>query len=172
MALRILSGLIWADPAVVPQGGGFARITFNPFELADATAGVELRKEKTVGADGDFLSRPASIVSARQIMLGTGNHVTLGINDTLNADEITVRWRGGHGANVHEEMPFLIIGEVADPPRQGETITIRLPPGVKADDARRFLEGFTLAEEPSFEPRPRKARKEKAKRRRRRARAR
>ncbi len=175
MALRILSGLIWANPAQVPQGGGFARITFNPFELDDATDGVELRKTKTIGADGDFLSTPARIVSARQIMLGTGNHVTLGINDTIDSDEITVRWRGGHGANVHEEIPFLIIGEVADPepPLQGETITIRLPPGVKKDDARRFLEGFTLAEEPSFEPRPPKPRKKKqSKRRRRRARGR
>src|SRR6185503_16839527 len=95
MAVRVLSGLIFADPSRVPQGGGFARITFNPFELADATDGVELRKRTVIGADGDFLSRPASIVSARQIRLGTGDRVVLGVNDRLDADEITVRWRGG-----------------------------------------------------------------------------
>src|SRR6185436_14311099 len=134
MAVRVLSGLIFADPSRVPQGGGFARITFNPFELADATDGVALRKRTVIGAEGDFLSRPASIVAGRQIRLGTGNHVVLGVNDSLDANEITVRWRGGHGGNVHEEIPFMIVGSVADPePPPGETITIRLPPGVPAD---------------------------------------
>jgi hypothetical protein len=164
MALRVLSGLIWVDPSRVPQGGGFARITFNPFELADATDGVELRKRTAIGAHGTFLSRPASIVAARQFQLGSGHHVVLGINDKLDADEITVRWRGGRGGNVHEEIPLLIVGEVADadPPAEGETITIRLPPGVRADAVRGFLEGFSLAVEPAFEPRKPKRRKKKA----------
>jgi len=160
MALRILSGLIWANPSVVPQGGGFARITFNPFALANGTNGVELRKIKAIGPAADFLSRPASIISARQFILGTGEGKTLAINDTIDATEMTVRWRGAAVGNVHEEIPFLIVGEVADP---AEIVVIRVPDARVRLRLREFLAGVDLRPEPSFEPGKKKSRRARGK---------
>lgn len=161
MALRILSGLIWANPSAVPQSGGFARITFNPFALANGTPGVELRKRKAIGPAADFLSRPASIISARQFILGTGAGKTLAIDDTIVATEMTVRWRGRAIGNVHEEIPFLIIGEVADPV---DIIVVRVPNVRVREQLREFLAGVDLRPEPSFEPGKQKRRRAGGKR--------
>jgi hypothetical protein len=168
MALRILSGLIWANPRAVPQGGGFARISFHPFQLVAATAGVQLRKLKSVGGDGDFTSRPASIISARQFIVGDGGGVTFGINDTVSADEMTVRWRGHPVGNVHEEIPFLIVGEVADParPPSGDVITIHVSDLRVRNRILDLLKGVDLRPEPSFgKGKPGKARKKSRRRR-------
>jgi hypothetical protein len=151
MALRILSGLIWANPSQVPQSGGFARITFNPLALATATPGVELRKTKTIGPAADFLSRPAAIIAARQFILGSGAGKTLGINDTINATEMTIRWRGAAAGNVHEEIPFLIVGEIADPPPPVDFIVIRVPDKKVRQRLYEMLGGYVVPE-PSFEP--------------------
>ncbi len=169
MALRILSGLIWANPNAVPQAGGFARISFNPLALVAATPGVQLRKLKSVGGDGDFLSSPASIISARQFIIGHGSDVTFGINDTVTADEMTVRWRGHAVGNVHEEIPFLIVGEVADPPQvsSGDVITIHVSNLRVRNRILELLEGVDLKPKPSFgKGKPAKRRKKKSKRRR------
>jgi hypothetical protein len=161
MALRILSGLIWANPSVVPQGGGFARISFNPFRLNAATTGVELKKRTEIGPAADFLSRPASIIAARQFILVTGEGKTLGINDTIDANEMTIRWRGAAVSNVHEEIPFLIIGEVDDP---AEIVVIRVPDARVRLRLREILAGIDLVPEPSFHPGRKKPRRTGAKR--------
>jgi hypothetical protein len=161
MALRILSGLIWANPDVVPQGGGFARISFNPFRLAAATTGVELRKRREIGRGAAFLSRPASIVAARQFILGSGEGKTLGINDTIDATELTVRWRGAAVGNVHEEIPLLIIGEVADPE---ETVIIRVPNVIVRDRLRELLGDLDLQAETSSDSSKKQSRRARGKR--------
>jgi hypothetical protein len=159
--------LIWANPDAVPQGGGFARISFNPFKLVAATTGVELHKLRSAGADGDFTSRPASIVSARQFIVGHGGGVTFVIDDTISADEMTVRWRGHPVGNVHEEIPFMIVGEVADPetPPSGDAITIHVSDKRVRNRILELLAGVDLRPEPSFgKGKPGKAR-EKSRRR-------
>jgi hypothetical protein len=113
MSLRILSGLIFADPSKVPQSGGFATITFDPFALVSATGGVSLNNRTSTGPAGRFRIKPTRIISAREILLGAG-HVTLGINETVTRDEMTVRWSGGNGGNAHVEIPFLVAGDVPD----------------------------------------------------------
>ena len=153
MALRIQYCLLFADPNRVPQGGGSATISFDPLALAQAPRGVSLHKVREIGPPGPYLRKPIVMVTARQFQIGSAAPQTLGIDDAATRTEVTVSWRGGH-VKTHEEMPVLVIGEVADPaPRaQGELITIRVPNDRVRVRVRDLLEGIDLRPEPSFEP--------------------
>ena len=112
MALRILSGMLFINGG--PKNGT-AVLSFNPFELTNAPATVSLNKVRVIGAAGDFIHSPASIVAARQfVIFDTDSNYRLRIDDTVTADSITISW-GGTGATFSEEIPFMIVGEVADP---------------------------------------------------------
>lgn len=112
MALRILSGLLFINGG--PKGGT-AVITFNPFALATAPPTVSLNKARIIGADGAFRQRPASIVAARQFaILDVDATYRLRINDTVTTTSITISW-AVTGPSFHEEIPFMVVGEVPDP---------------------------------------------------------
>ena len=114
MALRILSGMLFINGG--PKNGT-AVLSFNPFELTNAPATVSLQKVRVIGAAGDFVHSPASIVAARQfVILGVfpPPDDRLRIDDTVTANSITISW-GGTGPTFSEEIPFMIVGEVADP---------------------------------------------------------
>jgi len=123
MALRILSGMLFIDGG--PKNGT-AVLSFNPFELTNAPATVSLKKVRVIGANGDFTHSPASIVAARQfVILDTDSNYRLRIDDTVTSSSITISW-GGTGPTFSEEIPFMIVGEVADPiklpiPNPGKT---------------------------------------------------
>jgi len=111
MALRILSGLLFIDKG--PKSGT-AVITFSPFTLTTAPATVSLNKARVIGANGAFRQRPASIVAARQFaILDADTTYRLRINDTVTTTSITISW-AGTGPSFHEEIPFMVVGEVAD----------------------------------------------------------
>jgi hypothetical protein len=113
MALRILSGMLFIDGG--PKNGT-AVLSFNPFELTNAPATVSLKKVRVIGANGDFTHSPASIVAARQfVIVGVDPPATdrLRIDDTVTSSSITISW-GGTGPTFSEEIPFMIVGEVAD----------------------------------------------------------
>jgi len=114
MALRILSGMLFIDNG--PKNGA-AVITFSPFTLANAPGTVSLRKARVIGANGVFASSPASIVAARQFAIfdvSPGTDYRLRINDTVTTTSITITW-AGTGPIFHEEIPFVVVGEVRDP---------------------------------------------------------
>jgi hypothetical protein len=113
MALRILSGMLFIDDG--PKNGS-AVITFSPFALGAHPRSVSLRKARVIGAAGAFTSAPASIVAARQFaILGVSpdTDYRLRINDTVTTSSITISW-AGTGPIFHEEIPFMIVGEVGD----------------------------------------------------------
>ena len=112
MALRILSGMLFINDG--PKSGT-AVITFNPFTLTTAPPTVSLNKARVIGADGAFRHSPASIVAARQFaILDADTTYRLRINDTVTTTSITISW-AGTGPSFHEEIPFMVVGEVPDP---------------------------------------------------------
>ncbi len=112
MALRILSGMLFINDG--PKSGT-AVITFNPFVLTTAPPTVSLNKARVIGADGAFRHSPASIVAARQFaILDADTTYRLRINDTVTTTSITISW-AGTGPSFHEEIPFMVVGEVPDP---------------------------------------------------------
>ncbi|MFI5376713.1 MAG: hypothetical protein ACHQ8D_18920 [Candidatus Rokuibacteriota bacterium] len=112
MALRILSGMLFINDG--PKSGT-AVITFNPFALTTAPPTVSLNKARVIGADGAFRHSPASIVAARQFaILDADTTYRLRINDTVTTTSITISW-AGTGPSFHEEIPFMVVGEVPDP---------------------------------------------------------
>ncbi len=112
MALRILSGMLFINNG--PKSGT-AVITFNPFVLTTAPPTVSLNKARVIGADGAFRHSPASIVAARQFaILDADTTYRLRINDTVTTTSITISW-AGTGPSFHEEIPFMVVGEVPDP---------------------------------------------------------
>jgi len=113
MALRILSGLLFINGG--PKSGT-AVITFSPFRLTTAPSTVSLNKARVIGANGAFRQRPASIVAARQFaIIDADTTYRLRINDTVTTTSITISW-AGTGPSFHEEIPFMVIGEVPDLP--------------------------------------------------------
>jgi hypothetical protein len=95
---------------------GSAVITFSPFTLATAPRTVSLNKARVIGANGAFRHPPASIVAARQfaiIDVSPDTDYRLRINDTVTTSSITISW-AGTGPIFSEEIPFMIVGEVAD----------------------------------------------------------
>jgi hypothetical protein len=113
MALRILSGMLFINGG--PKNGS-AVITFSPFTLATAPRTVSLNKARVIGANGAFRHPPASIVAARQfaiIDVSPDTDYRLRINDTVTTSSITISW-AGTGPIFGEEIPFMIVGEVAD----------------------------------------------------------
>jgi hypothetical protein len=112
MALRILSGMLFINNG--PKNGA-AVINFNPFALGAAPGSVSLRKARVIGAAGSFTRSPASIVAARQFaILDLDTTYRLRINDTVTTTSITISW-AGTGPSFHEEIPFMVVGEVPDP---------------------------------------------------------
>jgi hypothetical protein len=116
MALRILSGLIF-----IPRGGsgrGSVEISFDPFELANASNDLfELRKKREVGPAGRYFRSPASIIAARQFAITPifGDREWRGrINDTVTRDSITISWNMPAGRFDQEEIPFMVIGDVGE----------------------------------------------------------
>jgi hypothetical protein len=96
---------------------GLAVITFSPFRLSAAPRTVSLRKVRVIGAAGGFTRSPASIVAARQFAIldvSPDTDYKLRINDTVTRTAITIRW-AGTGPIFHEEIPFMVVGEVPDP---------------------------------------------------------
>ena len=113
MALRILSGMLFINGG--PKNGA-AVITFSPFTLATAPGTVSLNKARVIGANGTFRHPPASIVAARQfaiIDVSPDTDCRLRISDTVTTSSITISW-AGTGPIFHEEIPFMIVGEVPD----------------------------------------------------------
>ena len=113
MALRILSGMLVIDGG--PKNGA-AVITFSPFTLATAPRTVSLNKARVIGANGTFRHPPSSIVAARQfaiIDVSPDTDYRLRISDTVTTSSITISW-AGTGPIFSEEIPFMIVGEVAD----------------------------------------------------------
>jgi hypothetical protein len=111
MALRILSGLLFINGG--PKSGT-AVITFSPFTLTTAPPTVSLNKARVIGANGAFRQRPASIVAARQFaIIDADTTYRLRINDTVTTTSITISW-AGTGPSFHEEIPFMVVGEVPD----------------------------------------------------------
>ena len=112
MALRVLSGMLFINGG--PKAGA-ATITFNPLRLAAAPRTVSLRKARVVGAGGTFTRAPASIVAARQFsILDEDTVYRLRIGDAVTTTAIRITW-SGRGPSFHEEIPFMVIGEVPDP---------------------------------------------------------
>lgn len=114
MALRVLSGMLFINNG--PKSGA-ATITFNPLRLAAAPGTVSLRKARVVGADGDFTRRPASIVAARQFAIldvSPDSDYKLRISDTVTTTAIRIAWAGS-GPIFHEEIPFMVVGDVPEP---------------------------------------------------------
>jgi hypothetical protein len=113
MALRILTGIV----NITSRGpkSGAVSIGFNPHTRIAGTIG--LTERKTIGPAGQFLETPAKHVALRQITLidtdAAVNRFT--VNDRVNRDRLRIRWRG-KGASFSEEISYLVIGEVADPP--------------------------------------------------------
>ncbi|HKW91057.1 MAG TPA: hypothetical protein VJX92_04100 [Methylomirabilota bacterium] len=113
MALRVLSGMLFIDNG--PKNGR-ATIVFSPFALGAHPRTVSLRKARVIGADGTFTSPPAAIVPARQFKIlevSPNTDYRLRINDTVTTNAITISWAGS-GPIFHEEIPFMIVGEVGD----------------------------------------------------------
>jgi hypothetical protein len=114
MALRVLSGMLFINNG--PKSGA-ATITFNPLRLAAAPGTVSLRKARVVGADGDFTRSPASIVAARQFAIldvSPDSDYKLRISDTVTTTTIRIAWAGS-GPIFHEEIPFMVVGDVPEP---------------------------------------------------------
>jgi hypothetical protein len=114
MALRVLSGMLFINDG--PKNGA-ATITFNPLRLAAAPGSVSLRKAKVVGADGTFTRAPASIVAARQFAIldvSPDSDYKLRISDTVTTTAIRITWAGS-GPIFHEEIPFMVVGDVPAP---------------------------------------------------------
>jgi len=113
LALRILSGMLFINDG--PKNGS-AVITFSPFTLGASPRSVSLRKARVIGADGAFTHPPASIVAARQFAIldvSPDTDYRLRVNDTVTTSSITISW-AGTGPIFHEEIPFMIVGEVGD----------------------------------------------------------
>ena len=113
MALRILSGMLFINDG--PKNGS-AVVTFSPFALGAHPRSVSLRKARAIGADGAFTGLPASIVAARQFAIldvSPDTDYRLRISDAVTTSLITISW-AGTGPIFHEEIPFMIVGEVGD----------------------------------------------------------
>ena len=110
MALRILTGIVNIGNG--PRNGR-VRIGFNPHRRINGDA--TLTERRTIGAAGDFLAVPGKHVALRQITIisGLGNPEFI-VNDGINRNRLSIRWRGKRGA-FSEEISYLVIGEVADP---------------------------------------------------------
>ena len=126
MALRILSGFVNIGNG--PKNGQ-VRIRFNPHQRIDGDAPVIERR--TIGASGDFVSEPAKLIALRQISLHvpvepttvfTTKTMKLRLGDTITANRLTITWNGV-GQSFTEEISYMVIGEVADPP-----VPIPFPP--------------------------------------------
>lgn len=114
MALRVLSGMLFVNGG--PKSGA-AIVTFNPLRLAIAPATVSLRKARVLGAAGDFTRSPASIVAARQFKIldvEPDTDYRLRINDTVSTTAMRIVW-AGTGPIFHEEIPFMVVGDVPEP---------------------------------------------------------
>jgi hypothetical protein len=120
MAIRCLSGMI-----KIPNGGsrtGTVEIGFLPFEMTAApNDDFELRKRRQFGPQTRFVRTPCSIVAARQFahLFPLPHHASYRgrIDDEVTRDSITISWNtsASEGRVDQEEIPFLVIGEVADP---------------------------------------------------------
>ena len=139
MPVKILSGLVF-----IPHGGnqsGSVTITFDPFEISDSSNDeFELHKKTVIGSSGRFRSKPASIVAARQFGVLFGAPMwdidfKGKINDRVTRDSIRISWNANapRGRVDQEEIPFLVIGTVPDPPvaRPGQPKGPPRPPGRK-----------------------------------------
>jgi hypothetical protein len=115
MALRILGGMvnITSDG---PKNGRVA-IGFNPHDLVDGDAA--LAERTTLGPAGRFTAVPLKMVALRQItLIGTfpmGDY-RFRVNDEITRDDLVISWHGD-GPAFSEEISYLVIGEVPDPPR-------------------------------------------------------
>ena len=132
MALRILSAMVF-----IPNGGaarGNIVIGFNPFAIiASSNPAFQLRKEQQIGPRERFLRRPVSMIAARQFdIVPIARDWRVQISDTVTRDSITIRWNTSASRVDHEEIPFLIIGEVPDyvSISQGSSVAVRQPSDV------------------------------------------
>jgi hypothetical protein len=103
-------------PRLGTRQGSF-EITFNPFELANASHdGFELRKRKEIGPGFRYDRSPASIVTPRQFTVTPQSpNMTININDAVTRDTLAVDWRTIESRRRVdlEEITFMIIGEVS-----------------------------------------------------------
>ena len=78
---------------------------------------MSLRKARVLGAAGDFTRSLASIVAARQFKIVDVEPDTdyrLRINDTVSTSAMRIAW-AGTGPIFHEEIPFMVVGNVPEP---------------------------------------------------------
>jgi hypothetical protein len=114
MALRVLSGFVNVK-STGPKNGR-VRIGFDPHEKISGDANPVERK--TIGPSGRFKSVPAKIIALRQVSLIGLDPIPdykLRLGDTITRDDLEITW-SGKGPAFSEEISYMVIGEVPDPP--------------------------------------------------------
>ena len=114
MALRVLSGFVNVK-STGPKSGR-VRIGFDPHEKIAGDANPIERR--TIGPAGRFVSTPAKLIALRQIAaIGLTPMPTykFRLGDTITRDDLEITWSGS-GPAFSEEISYLVIGEVPDPP--------------------------------------------------------
>ena len=131
MALRVLSGFVNVK-STGPKSGR-VRIGFDPHEKISGDANPIERK--TIGPSGRFTSAPAKIIALRQVSLiglDPMPDLKLRLGDTITRDDLEITW-SGKGPAFSEEISYLVIGEVPDPPAKKGSI---LRKGAKTKTSR------------------------------------
>jgi hypothetical protein len=134
MALRVLSGFVNVK-STGPKNGR-VRIGFDPHEKISGDANPVERK--TIGPSGRFVSAPAKLIALRQISLIGLDPVPdykFRLGDTITRDDLEITW-SGKGPAFSEEISYLVIGEVPDPPAKKGPI-VRKGAKTKASRPRR-----------------------------------
>jgi hypothetical protein len=134
MALRVLSGLVNVKSSG-PKNGR-VRIGFDPHQKISGDASPVERR--TIGPAGRFISIPAKIIALRQISLIGLDPMAdykLRLGDTITRDDLEITW-SGKGPAFSEEISYMVIGEVPDPPAKRVPL-VRKPSKSKASRARR-----------------------------------
>lgn len=93
-------------------------IGFDPFELLmSSEPEFELRQKRAIGPAGRFSAQPAYIVPARQFKsLGVHSDFGVVINSATTRDTLEITWDCPKGPVYHQEIPFMVVGEVPQPP--------------------------------------------------------
>jgi hypothetical protein len=82
--------------------------------------GHELGQKRTGGRAGRFKAKPAILVSARQFQsLGVNGDFGVALDTSVTRDVLEIQWECPKGPIYHQEIPFMVIGEVPDPRQRG-----------------------------------------------------
>jgi hypothetical protein len=98
-------------------------IGFDPFDLLMSTNDAfELRQKRAIGTAGRFAAKPAFIVGARQFASrGIHSDFRVDLDSASDRDTLEITWDCPKGPVDHQEISFMVVGEVPATPKERAT---------------------------------------------------